>query len=121
MNTILLDRIKCVQMDVPSQADKISIATTHLIPRSLKSSGLKDDDIILADEALSYIVERSSQPGVRQIQKDISHIIRSVGLDNALGVGNTAFPHVCDGKRVKKILADCPVDDQVTRPSLMYT
>jgi ATP-dependent Lon protease len=69
-----------------SEEEKIEIAKRYLIPRQFQQTGLKPEDCVIQDEALSRIISRyTRESGVRQLERSIGRLMRKVALSFAEG------------------------------------
>ena len=81
----LLDRMELVQLDGYTEAEKVTIATGHLLPRQLERAGLTPDEVSITDEALHRLAaEYSREAGVRELERLIARILRKVTAAAAL-------------------------------------
>lgn len=75
----LLDRMEIIDISGYLQQEKVEIARRHLIPRVLKANGFKEKDVTFTEEAINKIIENyTSESGVRQLEKNISSVIRKL-------------------------------------------
>ena len=56
VNPILKDRMYCIQTKGYESKEKITIAKNYLLPKIREQVNFKEDDIIIPDETLSYII-----------------------------------------------------------------
>ena len=85
INPILLDRLKRLRMAAPSFEQKKEIVKKHLIPRIQLHMRFQME---LSDEIITMVVNRhKEEPGLRSIEKSITHIISSFGLCETYGTG----------------------------------
>ena len=83
----LLNRMEVISFPSYSPTDKLKIARNHLLPKSMKAMGLKDDDLEVTDELLETIIEEyTREAGVRGLRKRIDALCRSAAL--AIQKGN---------------------------------
>lgn len=81
INPVLLDRINVVKLKSPTIQDKIGIAKEHLVPRALKASAFKSNDIVLEDNILEYIINNyTDEEGVRNLDKCICKLISTIAV-----------------------------------------
>jgi ATP-dependent Lon protease len=75
----LQDRMEVLRLPGYTEPEKIEIAKRHLIPKQIKSHGLKLENITFTDEALQEIIRRyTREAGVRNMEREISSICRKV-------------------------------------------
>ncbi len=73
----LLDRMEIIRIAGYTEDEKMEIARRHLIPKALKSHGLKKSEFRLADEALLALIRRyTREAGVRNLEREISRLAR---------------------------------------------
>ena len=81
IDSILLDRMKVVQVEDPSLDDKIQISKRHLIPKSMKDIGFNTTDIKFTDDTIEYIIKKTKQEkGVRQLKRNIETILERINV-----------------------------------------
>lgn len=81
INPILLDRLNVIKFKTPSIDEKIEIAKQHLIPKAIKATGIKINDIEFSDETIRYIIETyTDESGVRNLEKNLCRIISTLGM-----------------------------------------
>jgi ATP-dependent Lon protease len=75
----LYDRLEVIRLDGYTDAEKVAIAKQHLIGRQLERAGLRSDEVILTDEALSAIVgDYTREAGVRSLERELGRLSRKV-------------------------------------------
>jgi ATP-dependent Lon protease len=88
----LLDRMELVRLDGYTEAEKVKIASDHLLPRQLERAGLTPAEVRIDDQALSRLAaEYSREAGVRELERLIARILRKITAQAALagtGSGN---------------------------------
>ncbi|MDL2287507.1 endopeptidase La, partial [Eubacteriales bacterium OttesenSCG-928-G02] len=98
----LLDRMEVIYMDSYSEAEKISIAKNHLIPKELKRHGLKKTNLQFTDEAISVLVNRyTKESGVRNLEREIGALCRKTAKEIVSG---SVKKMKIDSKAVVKML-----------------
>lgn len=84
INTIpepLRDRMELIDVSGYVAEEKMAIAKQYLIPQGLKSTGLKQEQIEIADESLSTLIKSyCRESGVRNLQKHVEKMLRKVAL-----------------------------------------
>ena len=90
----LLDRLEVVRLDGYTDAEKVTIARDHLLPRQLTNAGLSTDEVTIDDEVLHHVVEGwTREAGVRQLERQLAKLARKVAVRIAAG---EATPVVVD-------------------------
>jgi len=85
----LLDRMEVIRLPGYTEDEKINIAAQYLIPKQIKSNGLREDELVLDDKALQFIVRHyTRESGVRGLEREISKICRKVVKENLLAKEN---------------------------------
>ena len=80
----LLDRMELVTLDGYTEADKVAIARSHLLPRQLSRAALEPDEITVTDAALHALAsEYTREPGVRQLERSLARVLRKVAAELA--------------------------------------
>ncbi|MDR1391151.1 MAG: endopeptidase La [Holosporales bacterium] len=75
----LLDRMEVIALSGYTEEEKVSIAKIHIIPKQLKSNGLKDGEIEFLDSAVIKIISSyTMESGVRSLEREISKICRKI-------------------------------------------
>ncbi|MBK7356771.1 endopeptidase La [Propionivibrio sp.] len=75
----LLDRMEVIRLSGYTEDEKINIARRYLLPKQMKSNGVKKTELTVADSALRDIVRYyTREAGVRSLERDISKICRKV-------------------------------------------
>ncbi|WP_158903344.1 endopeptidase La [Burkholderia sp. L27(2015)] len=75
----LLDRMEVIRLSGYTEDEKISIAQRYLLPKQKKNNGLKESEIVVAEEALRDIIRYyTREAGVRSLEREISKICRKV-------------------------------------------
>ena len=90
----LLDRMEIIQLSGYTEREKVEIAKRHLIPKQLKTAGLKSEELSISDDALLDMIRRyTRESGVRNLEREIANIARKVvkeiQLDNLKSVSIT--------------------------------
>jgi ATP-dependent Lon protease len=63
--------------------EKVRIAREHLIARAARDTGWDIKNIIIDDRAIQHIVQNyTSEQGVRELQREITAILRRALLEN---------------------------------------
>ncbi|MGE5296025.1 MAG: S16 family serine protease [Solirubrobacterales bacterium] len=66
--------------------DKLNIAKRYLVPRQLKEHGLRKNQLVIRDEAISTIIASyTREAGVRNLERLIASVCRAVATEIARG------------------------------------
>ncbi|MCC6528580.1 MAG: endopeptidase La [Polyangiaceae bacterium] len=80
----LRDRLEIIELQGYTVDEKVGIARRHLLPKKLAEHGLPDTALAVSDAALAAIVvDYTREAGVRQLQRELTKICRSVALEHA--------------------------------------
>ncbi len=75
----LLDRMEVIRLSGYTEDEKINIAQRYLVPKQMKTNGLKKNELTVAESALRDIVRYyTREAGVRSLEREISKICRKV-------------------------------------------
>ena len=75
----LLDRMEVIRLSGYTEDEKIAIAKQYLLPKQMKSNGIKPEELHVAETALRDIVRYyTREAGVRSLEREISKICRKV-------------------------------------------
>ncbi|MDH5709286.1 MAG: endopeptidase La, partial [Hylemonella sp.] len=75
----LLDRMEVIRLSGYTEDEKVSIAQRYLLPKQLKNNGVKDEELLVTEDALRDIVRYyTREAGVRSLEREISKICRKV-------------------------------------------
>jgi ATP-dependent Lon protease len=75
----LLDRTEVLRLDGYTDAEKVTIAAEHLLPRRLHAAGLRSDELAVTREALATIVDGyTREAGVRSLERQLGKLVRKV-------------------------------------------
>jgi ATP-dependent Lon protease len=75
----LLDRMEVVDFAGYTEAEKLAIAKTYLVPRQLADNGLTPAQLELGDDAVrAVITSYTREAGVRQLERELGRLARKV-------------------------------------------
>jgi ATP-dependent Lon protease len=73
----LLDRMEVIRLPGYTEDEKMNIGRRYLVPKQMKSNGLKDQELKIADAALLDIIRYyTREAGVRNLEREIAKICR---------------------------------------------
>jgi len=82
----LRDRMEVIDLPGYTEDEKFEIAKRYLVARQLSANGLRADQAEFSDEALHAIIrDYTREAGVRQLEREIGAVLRSVAMKIAEG------------------------------------
>ena len=82
----LLDRMEVIRIPGYTEDEKLNIAMRYLVPKQIKSNGLKEDEIDISESSVMDIIRYyTREAGVRNLEREISKICRKVVKSIVLG------------------------------------
>ncbi|MBU2596174.1 MAG: endopeptidase La, partial [Planctomycetes bacterium] len=82
----LMDRMEIIELPGYTENEKLNIAKKYLIPRQLAENGLSKNKLKITDDATGEIIRRyTAEAGVRNLERNIAAICRSVATNIAKG------------------------------------
>jgi ATP-dependent Lon protease len=89
----LLDRLEVIYVPGYTDAEKLLIATRHLLPKAVASHGLYPGEVVFADDALRAVVRGyTREAGVRNLGREIAAVMRKAA--RAVTEGGAVPVHV---------------------------
>jgi len=75
----LLDRMEVIRLSGYTEDEKTNIALKYLLPKQMKNNGVKDEELLVTEEAVRDIVRYyTREAGVRSLERELSKICRKV-------------------------------------------
>ena len=75
----LLDRMEVIRLSGYTEDEKVNIALKYLLPKQLKNNGVKEEELLVAEDAVRDIVRYyTREAGVRSLERELSKICRKV-------------------------------------------
>jgi ATP-dependent Lon protease len=107
----LRDRMEILQLPGYSEEDKLVIARRYLVPRQKTQTGLTDEQIQFADDALIEVIRGyTREAGVRQLERELGSLCRNAATRIAEG---TAQNVVVDVAFVREVLGPAKFFNEV--------
>ena len=79
----LKDRMEIIEIPGYSTEEKVKIAREHLIGRAAHDTGWNTENIIISDDAIRHIIQNyTTEQGVRELQRELTAILRRCLLEN---------------------------------------
>lgn len=100
----LRDRLEIIEISGYSEDEKIDIATQFLIPKQVKSCGLKEQNLEFGRGGLSFLIRGyTRESGLRSLEKQVASICRKVARIITEGE-DVSFPIKLNATRIQKFL-----------------
>ncbi len=101
----LMDRMEPIPLDGYTEAEKVTIAQGHLLPRQLERAGLDAGDVTVTDDALRRLAgEYTREAGVRALERSIARVLRKIAA--RLASGEAQLPVTVDADDLKGYLGN---------------
>lgn len=82
----MLDRMELVEFRGYTEKEKLEIARRYLVPRQVRESGLRENEIDIGEEAILAVVRKyTREAGVRQLERETGKLARKVARQIASG------------------------------------
>ncbi len=92
LSNALKDRMEIIEIPGYTMDEKIKIAREHLIQRAARDTGWNTENIIINDAAIKHIIQNyTSEQGVRELQREITAVLRRELLENDCADIKTEF------------------------------
>src|SRR5712691_7900663 len=73
----LMDRMEIIRIPGYTEDEKVEIARRHLLPKQIKSHGLKDHEWSIGDDALRDLIRYyTREAGVRNLERELANLAR---------------------------------------------
>ncbi len=83
LSNALKDRMEIIEIPGYSVDEKVTIAREHLIKRAARDTGWDVNNIIISDDTIRHIISKyTSEQGVRELQRELTAILRRSLLEN---------------------------------------
>lgn len=98
----LLNRMEVIQFPGYTEIEKFQIGRKYLLPRAMKSMGIKAQNLKVSDEAMCRIIEEyTAEAGVRGLKKQLDILCRHAAVKLVKGEQKSV---TVSGKRVPEFL-----------------
>jgi ATP-dependent Lon protease len=100
----LLDRMEIIELDGYTEFEKAEIAEGYLIPRQVRSNGLKPDELTFETSGVRQIIrDYTRESGVRTLEQQIGKVARKVATKVAMDT-DLALPITITPDHVREYL-----------------
>ncbi|KAF9913278.1 hypothetical protein EC991_000040 [Linnemannia zychae] len=80
----LLDRMETITIPGYTYAEKLAIATNHLLPKQIRQHGLGETDVQVTQDALLKVATGyTRESGVRHLEREIGSLVRAKAVEYA--------------------------------------
>jgi ATP-dependent Lon protease len=112
----LLDRMEVIRIPGYTFEEKLHIARRYLLPKQIRSHGLTDDEVKIADDVLTKVATGyTREAGVRNLEREIASVCRGLAVEYAASKENgQTYDNVVTLDRLEKILGPDRFDDEVS-------
>ncbi len=91
----LRDRMEVIEVPGYTEVEKLEIAKRYLVPKTMESHGVSDEQLTLTEDALRRLIrEYTSESGVRNLEREIGSLSRKAARKLA---GDTPPEHITIG------------------------
>lgn len=106
INPILLDRITSIETKYLLLSQKLHIVNNYLLPDILKDINYNNDDIIIDDLLIKYLINTyTHEGGIRKLKSLLYNIVREVNIKLLTDL-TVIKPFIVTKKNIKKILCN---------------
>jgi ATP-dependent Lon protease len=78
----LQDRMEIIRIAGYTEQEKLNIAKKYLVPKQREAIGLKEENIVLSDAALTALIRHyTKEAGVRSLEREIAAVCRKVAVE----------------------------------------
>ncbi len=75
----LLDRMEIIRLPGYTEDEKVNICDRYLLPKQMKSNGVKDSELALPEESIRHVVRHyTKEAGVRGLEREMGKMCRKV-------------------------------------------
>src|ERR1700756_3620667 len=75
----LQDRMEVIRLSGYTELEKLEIAKRFLVPKQMKQTGLKTEDLEFADDGLQTLIQSyTREAGVRNLEREIGNVCRKI-------------------------------------------
>ncbi len=109
----LRDRLEVISIEGYTLDEKLGIAKKHLVPKKVKEHGIDPSLLTITDDALKDIIAGyTREAGVRQLQREITKLCRSLALKLARATDRKLEPQMITPDNLKEPLGKPKFHDE---------
>ena len=91
----LIDRLEVIELSSYTAIEKREIAKSHLLKRIFTDAKLNENELIFNDDALDFIINHyTKEAGVRELDRQLGHIVRKYIVETYKNKNNKSKPSV---------------------------
>ncbi len=91
----LLDRMEIIRIPGYTEDEKVNICERYLLPKQMKSNGVKDKELELPQSSIRHIVRHyTKEAGVRGLEREMGKLCRKVVKQNVLNKSGDLNSHI---------------------------
>ena len=84
----LMDRMEIIRIAGYTEDEKLEIAKTHLIGKSMRDHGLQPKEFSVEEEALRFVIQRyTREAGVRSLERELNNLARKAVKEIVISKG----------------------------------
>jgi ATP-dependent Lon protease len=109
IDPILRDRITFIETNPLTIPEKVHIIRNYMLPEILKEVGLADEEVIISDKMIQYLIETyTNEAGVRKIKEKVQEIIRDINLNRFHSSDDYPIPFTVTEDYIKVLFENKP-------------
>ncbi|NOZ05370.1 MAG: endopeptidase La [Chloroflexi bacterium] len=117
----LRDRMEILELDGYTEGEKVKIAEGYLVPRQMRATTLREDEIQFTPDGLRAIIrDFTREAGVRNLEREIGSVCRKVATK--IAAGTVTEPVIVDADIVLEYLGKpkfyLEVPERTSRPGV---
>jgi ATP-dependent Lon protease len=110
----LQDRMEVIRLSGYTELEKLEIAKRFLVPKQMKQTGLKGNDLEFTDDGLQSLIQSyTREAGVRNLEREIGNVSRKV----ARKVVNAQGGKQSDSKKIEKAVLSAATVSEFLGPN----
>ena len=91
----LLDRMEIIRIPGYTEDEKVNICERYLLPKQMKSNGVKEKELELPQSSIRHIVRHyTKEAGVRGLEREMGKLCRKVVKENVLNKSKDLTPYI---------------------------